>query len=110
MKELAQIDIGVHYRLSPTEGIRDSYSGLGDLVSLLVSNAFVLAGLLLFFLMIGGGISMIAGAGQNNPESVAKGQKAVTAALVGFLIIFASYWIIQIIEYVTGLEILGSSL
>jgi hypothetical protein len=50
---------------------------------------------------------MIMGAGQDNPEAAAKGKQAATSAVIGFIIIFAAYWIIQIIETVTGLNILN---
>lgn len=82
--------------------------GFGNLVSIFLANAMVVAGVTLFFLFLGGGIAMISGAGRNDPQSVAKGQQAVSAAIVGFLIIFAAYWIIVIIERVTGVNILGN--
>ncbi|OGM10796.1 hypothetical protein A2Z22_02830 [Candidatus Woesebacteria bacterium RBG_16_34_12] len=81
--------------------------GLGVLVSIIVSNAMIIASLILLFLLIFGGISIIIGAGAGNPESTAKGKKAATSALIGFLIIFAAYWIIQIIEKITGMAILS---
>ena len=81
--------------------------GLADLVSVVLSNAIVIAGLIVFLLFLGGGIAVIAGAGQNNPETAAKGKQAVTAAAIGFIIIFASYWIIQIVEIVAGFNILN---
>ncbi len=81
--------------------------GLADLVSLFLSNAVVFAGIIFFFLILGGGIAMISGAGQDNPERVAKGRQAVTAAIIGFIIIFAAYWIILFIQTLTGLEILN---
>ena len=80
--------------------------GFGDLVSIILSNALVVAGIILLFLLIFGGISMIMGAGQDNPEQAAKGKQATTSAVIGFIIIFAAYWIIQIIETITGLNIL----
>ena len=81
-------------------------SGVGELVSILVSNALVLAGIIFLFLLVGGGVLMVAGAGRSDPEQAGKGRKAATSAVIGFIIIFASYWIIQIIELVTGIEIL----
>lgn len=84
--------------------------GLADLVSVVLSNVLVIAGIILLFFFIFGGISMIAGAGRDNPEQAAKGKQATTAALVGFIIIFAAYWIIQIIEKITGLDILNPGL
>jgi len=84
--------------------------GIGDLVSAIISNALVIAGIILVFFFIFGGISMIAGAGQDNPERAAKGKQAATSALLGFIIIFAAYWIIRIIESITGLAILNPGL
>lgn len=81
---------------------------VGKLVSILVSNAMVIAGIILLFLMVFGGISMIAGAGSQNPEQVAKGRQAVTSALIGFIIVFAAYWIVQLIGAITGINILGT--
>ncbi|MCK4588586.1 hypothetical protein KAT60_02095 [Candidatus Woesebacteria bacterium] len=101
MEKIAQIDIGKEFG-SP---FGKDY-GLADLVSIILSNALVVAGIILLFLLIFGGISMIMGAGQDNPEAAAKGKQAATSAVIGFIIIFAAYWIIQIIETVTGLNIL----
>jgi len=81
--------------------------GIADLVSVILSNILVIAGIVLVFFFIFGGISIIAGSGQDNPEKTAKGKQTVTAALIGFIIIFAAYWIIQIIESLTGLNILN---
>lgn len=80
--------------------------GFGDFVSIVLSNAVIIAGIVLAVLLIFGGVSIIIGAGQGNPETTAKGQKAVSTAVFGFLIIFSAYWIIRIVEIVFGLNIL----
>lgn len=80
---------------------------VGSLVSIIVNAAFVLAGIVLFFFFIFGGISIIAGAGKDNPEQAAKGKQAITSALLGFIVVFASYWIVQLIEVITGIVILN---
>ncbi len=84
--------------------------GLAKLVSIILSNAITIAGIIMLFLMVGGGIGVIAGAGKGSPETAAKGRQAVTSAVIGFIIIFAAYWIIQIIETLTGLSILNPGL
>lgn len=84
--------------------------GFARLVSIILSNAIVIAGIIMLFLMIGGGIGIIAGAGKGNPEAAARGRQAVTAAVIGFIIIFATYWIIQIAEIITGVKILNPGL
>ena len=80
---------------------------VGQLVSNIIATAQVLGGLLMFIFLIFGGLNMIMGAGADDPQKTAQGKKAITMAIVGFLIIFASYWIIQIIEKVIGFSILN---
>lgn len=87
---------------APFTDIKD----VGGLVSILVSNAYILAGVLFLVLFIWGGLNVIGSAGSSDPQQAAKGWKIITAAFVGFLIIFASYWIIKVIEIITGLKIL----
>lgn len=84
--------------------------GPADLVSILLSNALVAAAILLFILILAGGFMMIVGAGSENPETTARGKKAATGAIIGFIIIFAAYWIIKIVESLTGLAILNPGL
>lgn len=75
---------------------------IGDLVSVIITSSFVISGIILLFFFVIGGISLISGAGNDNPESVEKGKKAVTSALIGFIIIFVAYWLIRIIEVISG--------
>ena len=104
MEKIA-VDIGVDIGSEFGSPFGQDY-GFADLVSIILSNTMVVAGIILLFLLIFGGISMIMGAGQDNPEAAAKGKQAATSAVIGFIIIFAAYWIIQIIETITGLNIL----
>lgn len=84
----------------------DSLTGMGSLVSILLSNAIIIAGVIFVFLIILGGIKMITSAGKS-PQEFAQGKEIIYAALIGFLIVFASYWIIRIVERSTGLNILN---
>lgn len=103
MNKIAQVDIGNEFN-SPI-GVNIS---LADLVSIILSNAVAFAAVILFILMVVGGASYVIGAGQNDPQKMGQGQKALTAAVIGFIIIFATYWIIQLVEMMTGLNILGT--
>lgn len=49
---------------------------------------------------------MISGAGKS-PQEIARGREIMLAALVGFIIIFAAYWIVRIVEATFGVNILG---
>jgi hypothetical protein len=85
-----------------------AYTGVGDLINNIVPNIYVAGGLVIFFMIIFGGFTIIANAG--DPHKIEEGTKTITSAIIGLLVLFASYWIIQIIQVVTGVQILNSSL
>ncbi len=66
---------------------------------------FPLAGLILFVMIVWGGFEMLTSAASK--KGMDAGKQRVTAALIGFLVLFASYWIIQIVQEITGVVILG---
>jgi hypothetical protein len=106
----AQVNIGDQFKFFNNQGIASIFPNLGSLISVLLFNAYVLAGIVFFLLLLIGGFGVIMGSSGGNPEQAAKGSKAVVAALGGFLIIFLSYWIIRIIEVITGIDIFQSGL
>ena len=73
---------------------------------MIVQNAFVLAGIIAFVLVIAAGFGMIVGAGSGDTKQLEQGKKAITAAVLGLIIIVGSFWIIQIIETITGQTLL----
>ena len=110
VKSIFAFNIGDQFWVRPNQGIAGAEGfkeGIGGIISTLLQNVYVLAGILLFILLIIGGLGFIMGAGEDNPEKAKKGKQAITAALIGFVIIFCSYWIIKIIEIVTGVDILA---
>lgn len=116
VKSLLALDIGKEFWVKPQQGIRGptgpapGFESIGEIISNILPNIYILAGVILFILLIVGGFGFIMGAGQENPERVKKGKQAITAALIGFAIIFFSYWIIRVIEIVTGIQIFKSGL
>ncbi len=86
----------------PIKG-KTGYGTIGEFVSTVLPNVYVLAGLIMFFLILLGGIGLISAGGDT--EKIQAGSKKITIAIAGFAIIFLSYWIIQIIEILTGLTI-----
>jgi len=108
VKNLLSLNIGKEFWVKPHQGIAEAEGfkqGIGGIISTLLQNIYVLAGIILFILLIVGGLSFIMGAGGDNPEKAKRGKQAITAALIGFVIIFCSYWIIKIIEIITGMNI-----
>lgn len=87
--------------LAPSQSI-NTY---GDLVNVIVRNAFVFAGIISFLLLIFGSFQVIVAAGDT--KKMETGRNAITGAIVGLLLVVGSFWIVQIIEVVTGTKILS---
>lgn len=79
--------------------------GVGHLVSTLASNLYILAGIVCFVLFLWGGFEWVRGAGSDDRDMIGRGKKIILSGIIGFLIIFSSYWIIQLIETITGVKI-----
>ena len=73
------------------------------ITDIVVPWVFLIAGILLLFLLILGGYALFLSTG--NEEKIKKAQGQVTNALLGFLMLFISYWVVQIVEAVLGITI-----
>lgn len=85
------------------------FSPLGDItipkiVSAAIRLILVVAALVSFVFLIAGGIRWITSGGDK--EGTAKAQSTITAALIGLLIVFASWAIIRLLETFFGIPIL----
>lgn len=77
-------------------------STLGDIISKLLIYIFPLAGLLLLLYLLYGGYRFLFSGG--NPKSIEEGKSIITTALTGFIIIFVSFWVVQIVATILGLD------
>lgn len=82
------------------------YSSTSSLINNILPNVYIAGGVVIFFMIVFGGFTIIAGAG--NPDKIKDGTKTITSAIIGLLVLFASYWIIQIIQVITGVAILSN--
>ncbi len=82
-----------------------SITSISTLVNILLKNALTIAGVICLVLLILGGFSFIVSAG-GDAKAKEKGKNTITSALTGLILIIAAYWIIQIIEIITGIDIL----
>jgi hypothetical protein len=85
-----------------------TFPTVGRLINIILFNALTISGIIaLFFLVIGGfGVIMSAG---GDPKKLESGQKTITGAIIGLVLVVAAYWIVQLIEYITGLPLLRAS-
>ena len=80
-------------------------ASLGDLMTQLLPLILVIAGLTLFIFLIIGGFGMLTSGG--SPEKMKAAQSKITSAVIGFVIIFISYWLMRILEIIFGISILS---
>lgn len=89
---------------SSTDAERLSTPG-GIISKALGSFVFPIAGIILFVVLLLGGFQMLTGA--TNSKSLDEGKQRITAAIMGFLLLFAAYWIAQLLELIFGIRILS---
>lgn len=75
---------------------------IGEIVGTLLPYVYVVAGLILLLFLISGGIGLMTSAGNPDKSKAAYGK--ITGALIGFLIIFVSYFIAKIVEVMFGVS------
>jgi hypothetical protein len=102
-----QVNIGQQTLMGTGAGnVENTFPDIGTLITVILKNGFTLAGIILVGLILFGGVSYISSAGSGDQKKMAQAQETLTSALIGFLVIFASYFIIQIVQVITGLTIL----
>lgn len=86
-------------------GSNDLSTPGGIISRALTGFVFPIAGLILFVILLLGGFQMLTGAA--NSKSLEEGKQRITSAIVGFIILFAAYWIAQLLELIFGIRILS---
>jgi hypothetical protein len=78
-------------------------SDLGVVVGKLLSIAIGAGAIVLFFLLVSGGFKLITSSG--DPGKAQAAWKTVTFAIIGMVIIIASYLVIRLIKEFTGVDV-----
>lgn len=94
-----KIDISPRGEFKVLEGIT-----IPLIISGLIKIVLIVAALVFFFMLIIGGIQWMTSGGDKAATEAARGR--ITAALVGLVIVFAAYAIVQLINTLFGLDIL----
>lgn len=82
-----------------------SITTFGTIVTVFLKNALVIAGVITLIFLVLGGFSVIMGAG-GDAKKMQEGQRTLTTAVVGLVIVVTAYWMIEIIQYITGAKLL----
>lgn len=86
-----------------TGPLPSKFTNLASVVSEALKFVFPIAGILLLAYLLWGGFDYLTSMGDAKKAEVARGK--ITNAILGFIIIFAAYWIVQIVDFVFKLGI-----
>lgn len=103
-KSLALVNIRDTFLGSGDNPLKSPFTGVSATVSMVLNIALAIAGLVLIFFFILGGIGLIGSAGKNDPQKAEQSKKTITSAVIGFVIVFASYWIVKLIGQLIGVN------
>lgn len=103
--QLAQSDFNITELEGKVPGFKFVGGNIGDIVSELLKYLFPLAGLLVLLYLLFGGFQLMTSGG--DPKKIQEARGKITNALVGFIIVFSAYWLVQIIASVLGLGKIG---
>lgn len=78
------------------------FPNLGAVITRAIPFIFVFAGIALLAMIIIGGFSLLSGAG--DPKKIEAGKQRITYAIVGFLIVFLAYWLVQLVALIFGID------
>lgn len=79
------------------------FPNLASLVTNALPLIFSIAGIFLLLYLVWGGFDFLTSMG--DPKKAASAQGKITNAVIGFVIIFAAYWIVQLLDYVFKLGV-----
>src|SRR3989338_7912479 len=78
------------------------FTNLSSLLNNAIPIIFPVAGLILLAYLIWGGFEFLTSLG--DPKKAASAKNKITYAIIGFFVIFAAYWIVQLIAFIFKLE------
>jgi len=102
MEKLA-LNLPGGYSVEDPGGFKFTEGNIGDIINALIPYIFALAGLVLLFTLILGGFELLTSAG--SPKKIESAKAKLTNAVIGFIIVFVAFWLVQILEVIFGLTI-----
>lgn len=73
---------------------------IGTIIGAALTYVFAFAGVGLLLMIISSGFTLMLSAG--DPKKMEKGKQSLTNSILGFILIFAAFWLVQILGIVFG--------
>ena len=94
------VDIGAIWKFAPAQNT--NFTSLGSVVSFFLPKLFLIAGFIFFILVIVAGFSLLQNAGSEDTHAMEKWKQILTYGMIGLIIIFGAYWVLQIMNFITN--------
>ena len=106
MNRLLAVNLG-DTALGGGKTLLSTYPSVSVLINIILRNSLVVIGLILVGILIYGGILFISSAGSDDSKKAAQAKAIITDAIIGFVVVFFAFAIVQLIQKITGLSILN---
>lgn len=98
----AEVDLGEKFTLGVGGAqVKDTYGKPADLINIIVPNLMVVGGIIIFFMFIMAAFKFMGDSSKGKEEAMG----IMKTALIGFVLMFAAFWIVQIVKVITGTDI-----
>lgn len=75
---------------------------IGKLINFLLPYIFGIAGLIMLLYLVWGGFMFMTSHGDQ--KAVEAARQKITSAIIGFVIIFVAYWLVQLLQMIFGIN------
>lgn len=97
-----EVDLGNKFFLNDSgTTVKEVYSKPADLINVIVPNLMVVGGIIIFFMFIMAAFKFMGDSAKGKEEAAG----IMKTALIGFVLMFAAFWIVQIVKVITGTDI-----
>jgi TRAP-type C4-dicarboxylate transport system permease small subunit len=80
------------------------FTNLASVVTKAINQiVFPVAGIILLLYLVWGGFDYLTSMG--DPKKAESGKNKITNAILGFVIIFVAFWIVQLVDYIFKLKV-----
>jgi hypothetical protein len=88
--------------LTVTDAVSTKFPNIASVFAAVLQYVYVIAGIGLLVVILSSGFTLLTSAG--DVKAMEKGKKGLTNGIVGFIIIFVSYWLVQLAGIIFGIQ------
>ena len=102
---MSALSLNLDYiQLIALPGFKFNFKNITDIVKDLLPYVFAIAGIILLLYLIFGGLQLMFAKG--DPKAIQAAWTKITNAVIGFVIVFTAYWIVQLVANALNIQIM----